>query len=77
MIRRRTSVDRPPHLLDRLAEGSTLRRRVVEMGDDVTCQDAGPDGGHALNCRLHLDEALLDGDVDAEATELAGHLHVA
>ena len=72
-------VDRAAHLLDRLVEGEALHRLAVEMGDDVVRHDAGLGGGRLVDRRDHLDQAVLHGDLDAEAAELAAglHLHVA
>ena len=70
---------RAAHLLDRLVEGEPLHRLVVEVRDDVVGHDAGL-GRRRLVDRGHdLDQAVLHGDLDAEAAELASglHLHVA
>ena len=49
------------------------------MGDDVVGHDAGLGGRRLVDRRHHLDQAVLHGDLDAEAAELAAglHLHVA
>ena len=44
---------------------------VVDRGDDVARQDAGLGGRRVVDRRDDLDEAVLLGDLDAEAAELA------
>ena len=72
-------VHRAAHLLDRLVEGQPLHRLVVEMGDDVVGHDPGLRRRGFVDRRHDLDQAVLHGDLDAEAAELAAglHLHVA
>ena len=72
-------VHRAAHLLDRLVQGQALHRLVVEMGDDVVGHDAGLGRRRVVDRRDDLDQAVLHGDLDAEAAELAArlHLHVA
>src|SRR5262249_15904153 len=41
------------------------------MGDDVTRQDAGAEGGSIVDRRHHLDEAVLHRDLDPQSAELA------
>src|SRR6516225_7390148 len=67
---------RAAHLLDRLVEGEPLHRRVVEVRDDVVGHDPGL-GRRRLVDRGHdLDQAVLHGDLDAEAAKLASGLHL-
>src|SRR5262245_3943519 len=70
---------RAAHLLDRLIEGEPLHRLVVEMRDDVVGHDAGLGRRRLVDRGDDLDQAVLHGDLDAEAAELAPglHLHVA
>ena len=72
-------IDRAAHLLDRLVEGETLHRLVVEIGDDVIGHDAGLGRRRVVDRRDHLDQAVFHRDLDAEAAEFAAglHLHVA
>jgi hypothetical protein len=67
------------HLLDRLVQGETLHRLVVEIGDDVIGQDAGLGRRRVVDRRDHLDQAVFHSDLDAKPAELAAglHLHVA
>ena len=73
------AVDRAAHLLDGLVEGQSLKRLIIEMGDDIAGADAGLGGRGIVDRRHHLDEAVFHGDLDAEPAELAAglHLHVA
>src|SRR6266446_3408306 len=70
---------RPAHLLDRLVEGEPLHRLVIEVRDDVVGHDPGLGCRRVVDRGDDLDQAILHGDFDAEAAELAPglHLHVA
>src|SRR5262245_40638346 len=72
-------VFRAAHLLDRLIGGGPLHRLVVEMRDNVVGHDAGLRRRRLVDRGHDLDQAVLHGDLDAEAAELAPglHLHVA
>ena len=72
-------VHRSAHLVDRLIQRQTLHRLVVELGDDVVRHDAGLGRRRIVDRRNHLHQAVLHGDLDAEAAELAAglHLHIA
>ena len=69
-------VDRAAHLLDRLLQREPDDLLVVEVGDEVVGQQAGLGGGRVVDGRHHLDDAVLHGDLDAEAAELAAGLHL-
>ena len=72
-------VDGAAHLLDRLLERQADDLLAVEMRDEVVGQQPGLGGGRVVDRRDDLDDAVLHGDLDAEAAELAAglHLHVA
>ena len=69
-------VHRPTHLLDRLVEGQALHWLVVQMRDDVACDDTGLGGRPLVDRRHHFDKTVLHSDLDTEATELVGSLRV-
>ena len=56
-----------------------MHRLAVDLGDEVAGLDPGPGGRRVVDRRDDLDQAVLHGDLDAEAAELAPglHLHVA
>jgi hypothetical protein len=63
------SVDGPAYLRERLVERHTLRRRIVEMCNDVIGHDVSLDGRGVLDRRQHLEETILHVDSDADAAE--------
>ena len=72
-------IDRTAHLLDRLLERQADDLLAVEMGDQIVGLQASLGGRRVVDGRNDLDDAVLHGDFDAEAAELAArlHLHVA
>ena len=58
-------IDRAAHLLDRLSEGQTLRRSLVDRRDHVAGQHAGLGGGGVFDRGDDLDEAFLLREPDA------------
>ena len=69
-------IDRAAHLVDRLVQAEALHLIAVEMGDEVAGAHAGAGGRGLVDRGDDLDEAVLHGDLDAEATELAARLHL-
>ncbi len=67
-------VDRAAHLVDRLVEGHAVDLLAVEGGDQVVGEDAGAGRRGVVDRGDNLDEAVLHGDLDAEAAELAAGL---
>ena len=67
------------HLVDGIVQRHAYDRLAVDAGDAVARLDAGAAGGRAVNGRHHLDQAVFQRDLDADAAELAlgGDLHVA
>ncbi len=68
--------DRPAHLVHRVREGQAQHALAVDMGDEVVGLDPGLGRGGVVDRRHHLDEAVLHGDLDPEAPELALGLHL-
>ena len=68
-----------------LVPGSPLSRAIasstrrcprcfaVDLHDAVAGEDAGPIGGRAVHRAEHAELAVVDGDLDADAAELALH----
>ena len=69
----------PAHLVHGLVQRHPLDRLAVEVGDDIAGQNPGTRRRGIVDRGDHLDGAVLLGDLDAEAAELAArlHLHVA
>ena len=63
---------RPTQLLHGLFERDTLYLFVVEPGDDVFGHNPSLSRWHSVERRNHLDQAVLNGEVDAEASQLLG-----
>ncbi len=53
------------------AQRQAQHRFAVDVGDEVAGLQPGLGGGRLVDRRHHLDEAVLHGDLDAEAAELA------
>ena len=64
------------HVLDRVIEADALNRLAVDLDDEVAGLQPGFGGWRVVDRRHHLDEAVLHRDLDAEAAELAVHLHL-
>ena len=64
-------VDLAAHLVDGLVERQALDLLAVELDDEIVGHDAGAGGRRVVDRRDHLDHAVLHGDLDAEAAELA------
>ena len=70
------AVDGTAHLLHGLVQRQSLHLLAVDLHDVVVRLDPGARGGRVVDRRDDLDEAVLHGDLDAEAAELAAHLRL-
>ena len=59
------------HLLDRIEDRDAVDRFAVEMGDQIAGLQSRPVGRRALDGRDDPDIAVLHGDLDSQAAELA------
>src|SRR3546814_5443991 len=66
-----TTLFRSAHLLHRLVERQAEDRLALDVRDVVAGFHAGAVGRRVVDRRDHLHEAVLHGDFDAEAAELA------
>ncbi len=64
----------PAHAVHRLIHVEPLDRLTIERGDGVASEHARPLGRHVVDGRDHLENAVLHGDINAEAAELAMRL---